>query len=237
MTPDDRTTRARVRDTAIQVFARDGFSATVRAIAAAAEVSPGLVIHHFGSKAGLEAECDQYVLDTLFDVERDLLTGDGGYREFLDLIRHAEDSGEHVVYMLRAVQQGGATARAFLDRMLAQATEGLRIGVESGQLRPSVDEEGRARYLTTISVGALLLDTVMNPPDDWSDFGSILRGYIDRVGIAGTEMAVHGVMTDASLLDAIVEAQRESAHTRRDTSDQSGDRRVGDEGVDDDQSH
>ena len=49
----DLTARATVRDSAIAVFARDGFSASVRTIAEAAGVSPGLVIHHFGSKDAL----------------------------------------------------------------------------------------------------------------------------------------------------------------------------------------
>ena len=49
----DLTARARIRDAAIECFARQGFAVSVRAIAAHAGVSPGLVIHHFGSKAGL----------------------------------------------------------------------------------------------------------------------------------------------------------------------------------------
>src|SRR3712207_8086528 len=47
---DDLTGRARIRDAAIRRFAVDGFGTSVRAIAADAGVSPGLVIHHFGSK-------------------------------------------------------------------------------------------------------------------------------------------------------------------------------------------
>ena len=56
---DDLTARARIRDSAIVYFGRHGFqSATVRAIAADAGVSPALVIHHFGSKDGLREACD-----------------------------------------------------------------------------------------------------------------------------------------------------------------------------------
>jgi hypothetical protein len=43
-----------IRDAAIGYFAEHGFtSTTVRAIAAKAEVSPALVIHHFGPKENL----------------------------------------------------------------------------------------------------------------------------------------------------------------------------------------
>ena len=61
--PDDRTARAVIRDEALRLFAGRGPDAvTVRQIAAAAGVSPGLVIHHFGSKDGLREAVDQYVL-------------------------------------------------------------------------------------------------------------------------------------------------------------------------------
>jgi TetR/AcrR family transcriptional regulator, regulator of cefoperazone and chloramphenicol sensitivity len=51
---DDLTTKARLRETALALFADHGITATsLRSIAAVAGVSPGLVIHHFGSKDGL----------------------------------------------------------------------------------------------------------------------------------------------------------------------------------------
>ncbi len=59
---EDLTTRARIRDAAVLRFGREGFGASVRTVAADAGVSPGLVIHHFGSKDGLRAACDEYVL-------------------------------------------------------------------------------------------------------------------------------------------------------------------------------
>jgi AcrR family transcriptional regulator len=46
-------TAQRILSAAVAEFARHGFTkTTVRGIAAAADVSPGLVIHHFGSKDG-----------------------------------------------------------------------------------------------------------------------------------------------------------------------------------------
>jgi len=53
------TSRARLRDAAIELFAERGFDKTsVKAIAEAAGVSPGLVIHHYGSKDELRRVCD-----------------------------------------------------------------------------------------------------------------------------------------------------------------------------------
>lgn len=64
----DLTARARIRDAALQHFADRGAEATtVRAVAKAAGVTPGLVCHHFGSKRGLWEACDAYVLAYLRD--------------------------------------------------------------------------------------------------------------------------------------------------------------------------
>ena len=61
--PDDRTAWAVIRDEALRLFAERGpDAASVRQIAAAAGVSPGLVSHHFGSKDGLRDAVDAHVL-------------------------------------------------------------------------------------------------------------------------------------------------------------------------------
>src|SRR3954471_19421750 len=70
----DLTARARIRDAAIRRFGVDGLGASVRAIAADAGVSPGLVIHHFGSKEGLRAVCDEHVLRVIREAETDAFT-------------------------------------------------------------------------------------------------------------------------------------------------------------------
>lgn len=61
---EDLNTRARIRDAAMAEFGDKGFKgATMKSIAAAAGVSVGLVQHHFGTKDGLRAACDERVLD------------------------------------------------------------------------------------------------------------------------------------------------------------------------------
>ncbi|MEV4996959.1 TetR/AcrR family transcriptional regulator [Streptomyces niveus] len=62
----DLTGRARLRDAALELFAERGFEATsTRAVAAAAGLSPALVTRHFGSKEGLRAAVDDYVMDRI----------------------------------------------------------------------------------------------------------------------------------------------------------------------------
>lgn len=63
---EDLNTRARIRDAAMMEFGTKGFkAATMRSIAASAGVSVGLVQHHFGTKDGLRAACDERVLEML----------------------------------------------------------------------------------------------------------------------------------------------------------------------------
>jgi AcrR family transcriptional regulator len=69
----DLTGRARLREAALELFAENGFEATsTRAVAAAAGLSPALVTRHFGSKQGLRAAVDEYVLDRITEQLRDL---------------------------------------------------------------------------------------------------------------------------------------------------------------------
>ncbi|MFT4200378.1 TetR family transcriptional regulator [Gordonia sp. (in: high G+C Gram-positive bacteria)] len=206
--PDDRTTRARLRDVAIDLFARRGFATTVRAIADAAGVSPGLVIHHFGSKAGLRAECDEAVLVDITEQKSQLIGVGADYDSYLADLEGDERSQTQILYLLRAVAEGGEVARTIMARTIAQTEKSMRQGVAAGQFRPSIDEEGRARYLAYISMGALLMDTVLHPPADWSDPVAILRGYIDRVAVAGVEYAAHGLGADPDVMDRLIEHRR-----------------------------
>ena len=57
---DDLKAAAVIRDAAMRLFAERGVAAvTVRQIAAAAGVSPGLVMHHYRSKEGLRDAVDR----------------------------------------------------------------------------------------------------------------------------------------------------------------------------------
>ena len=61
----DLTAAARIRDSAIALWGQHGFGLGLRAIADAAGVSAALVIHHFGSKDGLQKACDDYVAEQI----------------------------------------------------------------------------------------------------------------------------------------------------------------------------
>src|ERR1700712_5086367 len=63
---DERSTIERIRHAALTSFAIHGTAATtLRAVAASAGVSLGLVQHHFDTKAGLIKAVDDYVFSVI----------------------------------------------------------------------------------------------------------------------------------------------------------------------------
>jgi AcrR family transcriptional regulator len=61
---EDLSSRARLRDAAVRLFAERGVAGTsVRDIAEAAGVTAGLITHHFGSKERLKAAVDELMVE------------------------------------------------------------------------------------------------------------------------------------------------------------------------------
>ena len=122
--PEDLTARARIRDAALEQFARHGTrGATIRGIAEAAGVSSGLVRHHFGSKDGLRRACDQAVLD-LFRRRLVQASIDGAVTP--DLLASVYGAGVPMLrYLARAAVEGSPAAAALLDEMAAGNEEFL----------------------------------------------------------------------------------------------------------------
>ncbi len=68
---DSPTSASRIREAALEGFARDGIEATsIRDVATAAGVSPGLVQHHFPSKAALRDAVDEHAVATATEAFR-----------------------------------------------------------------------------------------------------------------------------------------------------------------------
>jgi AcrR family transcriptional regulator len=120
----DLTSRARIRDAALREFGARGFDgATIRGIAEAAGVSPGLVQHHFRSKEALRQACDEAVLDVVrrkIEAARDGTITDPGFLAGLysaapPLIR----------YVARAVADASAAGAQLLEQMATGAEEFL----------------------------------------------------------------------------------------------------------------
>jgi len=202
---EDLSTRARIREAAIRRFAQDGMDAPLRAIAADAGVSPGLILHHFGSRAGLREACDEYVLRQITENKTAVL-GPGGVGAFLVQLAQVEGYAPLVGYTLRCLQAGGGLAEAFVDHVVANAVEYLEAGVAAGTITPSRDPVARARLLAEQSLGALLLQLPARQEHlDLDELGVWLRGYFERIILPALELYTNGLLTDSTLLDAYLE--------------------------------
>lgn len=156
-TVDDRTARARIRDAAITRFADDGVAATsVRAIAAQAGVSPGLVIHHFGSKDALRHACDEHIA-AIIRSNKEKAMAAGATFDPVSALRDAQHDVPLTRYLASTLVDGTPHVAALVDELVDDAVGYLRTGVEAGTLRPTRYPYERAAILTVWSLGALLL--------------------------------------------------------------------------------
>ena len=168
----DLTARARILDAAVTVFAEQGASASIRAIAAAASVSPALITHHFGTKEALKAECDQRVLDAYTQVKM------AGIADPLSAMSIVDDSDQEQseriamlgTYMMRAFLDGGQTARSFHQNLIERISDVMTAAVASGMVRPECADDAHVRYLAASMLGFMVVQFVIDPPSNQLGF-------------------------------------------------------------------
>ena len=195
----DLTARARIRDEAIECFAEEGFGASMRTIAARADVSLGLITHHFGSKAAMRSECDDEVLRRYHTLKTEAITDPSA--SLIETLTSPNVASTITVYMLRAIHAGGQPARNFLESLIEHARVIMAESVESGLTRPSRDEEARLRYLTYQSMGAMLVQFLTSPeltPDQF--IASLRDGQRDSI-LPILELYTEGLLTNHKMLD------------------------------------
>lgn len=165
-THDDRTTRAIIRDEALRLFAEHGPEAvSVRQIAAAAGVSPGLVVHHFGSKEGLRHVVDQHVLDT-FDAMFGEMAGPRA-GELYDsaatgslvemMLTHLPPDSPVPGYLRHLVLGGSEAGRELFARLHGISLGVLETLAGAGVASPGADPAVRAAFLMANDLAVLLL--------------------------------------------------------------------------------
>ncbi len=148
--------RERILAVAIDLVGRDGApAATVRRVAAAADVSPALVMHHFGSKAGLLAACDDDVMATIRRAI-DGLGSDDLEVSFAELLA-AESAAPAVGYVGRALHEGGEAGRRWFDWMIELTRQGMADLAEAGLARPAADPAMQAVLLLAMDIGVVLM--------------------------------------------------------------------------------
>lgn len=146
---DDLTARARIRAAALDLFGRLGERATtIREVARAAGVSPGLVQHHFGTKQRLRAACDAYVAASLRAEARHAV-GEGAVADPEYLAAAYREAPLVMRYLAQALTDGSAAGAALFDDMVAITED--HLGARPGDVR------GQAAVFTAMKLGVIVL--------------------------------------------------------------------------------
>jgi len=107
---EERAAPAVIRDEALRLFADRGADAvTVRDVAAAAGVSPALVMHHFGTKAGLRRAVDDHVIGVIEGI-LDAVPAGAGAASLADVLVTRLPPGSPVPSYLRRLLMSGDPA-------------------------------------------------------------------------------------------------------------------------------
>lgn len=155
---EDRTSRAAIRDEALRLFADRGADAvTVRQIAAAAAVSPALIIRHFGSKEGLREEVDRHVLRVFALVLGELAHQADAGSLAEAMVRHLPPDSPVPRYVARLLLDGGTAGRRLFRKLFKLGQKTLETLVQAGLALPGADPPVRAAFLTANDLAVLLL--------------------------------------------------------------------------------
>ena len=191
---DDRTTRARIRDVALARFGRDGFAATgVRAIATEAGVSPGLVLHHFGSKDGLRRECDRHVAEVVRQIKLDRAEDPMGSMDGWTATVHELEWLR--LYLSRALTDGSELAGELFADLSRDAEDYLARWEAHGLVRGSDHPAERAAYLTATSLGMLVLRPLLARHLGMADGPDVLA----RRSRSALDLYAKGLFTDPAV--------------------------------------
>ena len=203
----DFTAAARIRNTAMAMFAARGFGGTsIRAVAAATRVSPGLVQHHYRSKAQLRRAVNEYVVLRIAEAVPPV-SGVGSPpqvaaeigRLITELFR---GSPELFAYIRRSLLEGDATGLALFDGVVRLVHGRLQQLTDDGALRPGLDLQWAALHIVLLDAGALMLEAAINR-------------QLDAPLLSDAGLQRWSAATTALLTDGIFRAERPTRRTRR----------------------
>ncbi|MCV7424800.1 TetR/AcrR family transcriptional regulator [Mycobacterium yunnanensis] len=155
------TSADRIRHAALANFAKYGTAATsLRAVAASAGVSLGMVQHHYATKSSLIKAVDDYVLALLIgqlsapipDPPADSIT-DIGSRVSGIIAEHPDVAA----YVSRAMVDGSPLGATLFDALMEVGMARWELRAERGETRPDVDLTWATINALVLAVGAISL--------------------------------------------------------------------------------
>ncbi len=161
MVKSDLTGLARIRNAALERFANDGVAGTsLRDVAKAAGVSPGLVQHHFATKAALVEAVGAQVVGLATAAFGDLREGGTpveSQKQLGDRVTaFVAEQPAALLYVARAVAEGDKTAAAVFDAFVEIAKGLWQTLADNGLLRDDADITWAALHGVTLILGTVL---------------------------------------------------------------------------------
>lgn len=152
----DLQSHARIRRAALDLFGDQGVHrTTIRQVAARAGVSPGLVIHHFGSKDGLRQAVDDWIMAKARADKTWLSTGvmpQPGAKLSPD-----SESATMTRYLVQVLRHDGPAAEEIFDRLCSFTEEMYDQGIAAGMVREPSDRAAAVASLVAYAMGASIL--------------------------------------------------------------------------------
>ena len=149
-------TAQRILSAAVAEFARHGFTkTTVRGIAAAAQVSPGLVIHHFGSKDGLRSACDEHVFERIAESK----AANAGYATMaVQMMFDDPEMSTAVDYLVKSLLDPSDHGQRYFDHYVDLVESYITDGFAGYTFRQSEDSRGQAATIAVMALAPSLLE-------------------------------------------------------------------------------
>ena len=157
----DLTGYARIRNAALEGFARDGVKATsIRAVARRAGVSAGLVQHHFPTKASLRDAVNAHVVALVSSSFLDMPAGASDANPFVELgqrvTRLVGEQPDALRYAARAIVEDDEAALDLFDSFVAIARAQWELLAGERRLRPDLDVQWGALHTVVFNLGTVL---------------------------------------------------------------------------------
>ena len=188
--------KLRLIKVAMRMFADKGYDGiTVRDISAAADVSVGLINHHFGSMEGLREAVDRHFIEQFEEVlfeERPAPSSEAeGIAQSVEFTenwinRHIDDWDLTKAYMRRALLEGSDWGSGLFDRFYNVVRTAVDRMDADGKIRPDVDRLWLPLLVMYLELGTLLLEPYVERVLGKSGFDRDLwrrrhRAYIDLI--------------------------------------------------------
>ncbi|GAA1861826.1 TetR family transcriptional regulator [Brevibacterium marinum] len=149
-------TATAIRTAAIEQFSAHGFAkSTIRSIASAAGVSPGLVIHHFGSKEGLRTACDNHVFDAIAEAK----AANAAYAAHaMQMIFEDPSMALNINYLMKSLLDPSEHGQRYFEHYVDLVEGYIAHGFAGYTFRQSEDPRGQAATIATLALAPAMLE-------------------------------------------------------------------------------